>query len=92
MWSISCVFRLKFLSRIRTARKANGKPPQNSKRVAIFFQASDPLPAILWNERVSLGALKMSDREGTSEEIMKTLTAKWSDPRMNLVDVKVANE
>ena len=29
----------------------------------------DPLPAVLWDERVSLGALKRSDQEGNSGEV-----------------------
>ena len=38
----------------------------------IFSQVlRDPLPAIRWDERVSLGALKKSDKEGTSGEVRR---------------------
>ena len=36
----------------------------------------DPLPAIRWDERVSLGALKRSDQEGNSGEVRRSTEEK----------------
>ena len=39
----------------RSGQQARPRHPENSKRVAIFFQVPrDPLPAVRWDERVRL--------------------------------------
>ena len=64
---------------IRTAKQGQDilKTPSEwrsfSRCLAIFFQVPrDPLPAVRWDERVSLGALKRSDREGNSGEVRRS--------------------
>ena len=55
----------------RSGQQARPRHPENSKRVAIFFQVPrDPLPA------VSLGALKRSDQEGNSGEVRRSTEEK----------------
>ena len=36
----------------------------------------DPLPAVRWDERVSLGALKRGDQDGSSGEVRRSTEEK----------------
>ena len=65
------------MNKKRSGQQARPRHPENSKRVAIFFQVPrDPLPAVRWDERVSLGALKRSDQEGNSGEVRRSTEEK----------------
>ena len=76
---------------IRTANKAMTRHTENSKRVAIVFQVpSDPLPAVLWDERVSVGALKRSDQDGTSGEVRRSTELKKQQQQLKSVRVHFA--
>ena len=61
-------------------KRSGHRNPENSKRVAIFFQVPrDPLPDLRWDERVSLGDLKRSDQEGNSGEVRRSTEEKKKD-------------
>ena len=73
------MFKNKFKKRRkkRSGQQARPRHPENNKRVAIFFQVPrEPLPAVRWDEKVSLGALKRSDQEGTRGEVRRTTEVK----------------
>ena len=56
----------------------------------ILYQVPrDPLPAVQWDERVSLGALKRSDQEGNSGEVRRSTEEK---KKMGSVSMSISQD